>query len=98
MRLLSVKGSKSTIADDGFSCEVLEFGRVRTCVCSQMDQMLGTLDVAIMIGGNIRNKICGIVTSDLLVIYFQTMVSRYFAHATVLTMWRKLGLDSSNCS
>ena len=52
------------ITNDGFCLEVLEFSRIRTSFCRHINQILTTLEVAIMIGSNIGDKKCWVLTPN----------------------------------
>jgi hypothetical protein len=54
---LSAKPFEANFADD-FSCpEILKFGGVRPRLRAEPDQKLGTLKIAVMIGGDVGDEI-----------------------------------------
>jgi hypothetical protein len=63
--LLLAKIPESVVADDGFRFEVLKFGRIGPSFRDNVNQVLCATEVAIVIGGDIRDEIGRVVTPDL---------------------------------
>ena len=62
---------EAIIRDDLRRLEMLELGRVRTRVLGEADERLGALHIAVVVGGDVRDEVGGMVLSDGVVVDFE---------------------------
>jgi hypothetical protein len=61
MRLLPAKRLEAEVADDASSREMLELGRIRAGLGREVDQALGALEAAVVIGRYVRDEVSGVL-------------------------------------
>ena len=56
--------AKAIVRDNRLGLEILKFGGVGTGLRAQINEFLGPLQIAVPIGGDVGNKISGVLEAD----------------------------------
>jgi hypothetical protein len=64
VRKLAAKVRKPELTDDSWRPKILEFGSVSAGLGTKANEQLCTLEAAVMVGGNVGDKISGMVQAD----------------------------------
>src|SRR5271157_3792343 len=64
VRLLPAQAAKTVIRDDLWSAKILELSRIGPGLFCQADQMFGAFQAAVMVSGDIRNEVTGVIIAN----------------------------------
>ena len=64
MGLLGTKSLEPVVRNDVLGAEVLEFRTVSPCVLCESHQVLGPVEITIMVSSDIRDEVSGLTGAD----------------------------------